>query len=81
MSKGEIIGFDAKMCPCCGGTEITIDNFKNPNGYGYFLIGSLPSNFIIGDNSKFPIAVSLDWKLDTTHCSGNFIEITRIVRR
>ena len=28
MSNAEIIGYDAKMCVCCGGTEITIDNVQ-----------------------------------------------------
>ncbi len=81
MSNGEIIGYDARMCPCCGGTEITIDNFQNPNWNGFFLIGDLPSNFTIGDNEKFPIAVKLDWKIDSAHCFGNYINITRITRR
>ena len=81
MSKGEIIGYDAKTCVCCGGTEITIDNVQNANGNGYFLIGSLPSGFTIGNNEKFPIYVTLDWKIDSAHCFGNYIDITKIARR
>ena len=30
MNSAEIIGYDAKLCVCCGGTEITIDNVQNP---------------------------------------------------
>ncbi len=81
MNNAEIIGYDAKMCVCCGGTEITIDNVQNPNGNAYFLIGNLPSNFTIGDNPKFPIAIKLDWKIDTAHCFGNYIAITKIASR
>ena len=81
MSNAEIIGYDARMCACCGGTEITIDNVQNPNGTSYFLIGKLPSNFTIPDNSKFPIAVKLDWIIDTAHCFGNYVDISRIARR
>ena len=81
MSNGEIIGFDAKMCQCCGGAEIIIDNFRNPNGNGYFLAGSFPSNFTISNNAKFPIPITLDWKIDSTWCFGNYIVITRIARR
>jgi len=80
MSNAEIIGYDSKMCPCCGGIEITIDNVQNPNGNAYFLIGNLPSGFI-GDNPKFPIAVKIDWEVDAAHCFGNYINITRIARR
>ncbi|MEJ7822212.1 MAG: hypothetical protein WKF85_07820 [Chitinophagaceae bacterium] len=81
MSNAEIIGYDAKTCPCCGGIKIAIDNAQNPNGNTYFLIDSLPSNFTIGDNPKFPIAVKLDWKIDTDHCFGSYIDITRIAKR
>ena len=28
MSNGEIIGYDYRMCACCGGTEITIENVQ-----------------------------------------------------
>ena len=81
MSNAEITGFDYRMCPCCGGTEIIIDNIPNPNGNSSFLIGSLPSNFTIGDNPKFPIPVKIDWEIDTLRCFGNYVNILRIVRR
>ena len=81
MSNAEIIGYDHTMCPCCGGMEITIDNVANPNGNTYFLASQIPSNFSLGDNPKFPIAVRIDWKLDTTHCFGNYVDISRIARQ
>ncbi len=81
MSNAEIIGLDAKMCPCCGGTQIKVDNFFPPNGNDYFLIGQLPNNFNLGDNPKFPIAVKIDWEVDTAHCFGNYINIARIAKR
>ena len=81
MSNAEIIGYDVKKCACCGGTEITIDNTANPNGNAYFLVGQLPVDFTLGNNPKFPLAVKIDWKIDTAHCAGNFVDITRIARR
>jgi len=80
-SDAELIGFDNAMCPCCGGIKITIDNVPNPNGNTCFLVGQLPANFILGANSKFPITVKVDWKIDTAHCFGNYIGIIRIARR
>lgn len=80
MSNGEIIGEGYTMCPCCGGTEITIDRVTNPNGK-YFLVGSFPANFTVSNNAKFPIAVTLDFKIDSAHCFGNYIIVTRIARR
>jgi hypothetical protein len=81
MSNAQIIGLDLRTCPCCGGLEIVIDNTTNPNGNSYFLIDQLPSNFNIGNNPKFPIAVKIDWKIDTSICSGNYIDISRIARQ
>jgi hypothetical protein len=79
--NGEIIGYDVRTCICCGGTEITIDNATYPNGRQYFLIASMPSSFKIADNEKFPIPVTVDWRIDNAHCSGNYIEIKKISRR
>ncbi len=81
MSNANIIGMDARMCACCGGTEIVIDNIVNPNGNSYFLIGQLPACFSLGNNPKFPIAVKIDYKIDSTHCFGNYIGILKIARR
>jgi hypothetical protein len=81
MSNAEIIGLDASMCVCCGGTEITIDNIINPNGKKYFLTEKLPADFFLGVEPVFPIKVKIDWKIDTLHCSGNYIDITKIARR
>ena len=80
-NNAEIIGYDMRMCPSCGGLEITIDGISNPNGNQFFLAGELPSNFSLGDNPKFPVPVTMDWKTDSAHCLGNYIEIIRIKRR
>ena len=81
MSNAEIFGWDYGMCPCCGGMKITIDNVPNLNGKTYFLTGQLPSGFNLGDNPDFPIPVKIDWKIDTAHCFGNYVDISRIARR
>lgn len=80
MNNAVIIGEDVRTCVCCGGLEITIENVQNPNG-GFFLVGQLPSDFNLGDSPKFPIPVKIDWKIDTGRCFGNYILISRIVRR
>ena len=81
MSNVNIVGLDARMCACCGGTEIVIDNVANTNGNSYFLIGQLPAGFNLGNNPKFPIAVKIDFKIDSTHCFGNYVGISKIARR
>jgi hypothetical protein len=80
MNNAVIIGEDARLCVCCGGLEITIENVQSPNGV-FFLAGNLPSDFNLGDPPKFPIPVKLDWKIDSVHCRGTFILVSRIARR
>ena len=81
MSNASIIGSDPKMCPCCGGPEIVIDNIANPGGRTYFLIGQLPASFNTGINPILPIAVKIDYTINSSHCYGNYVDITRIERR
>ena len=81
MSNAQIIGVDQKTCPCCGGTEITIDNVPYPAGNNYFLAGQLPADFSLGVNPTFPIAVKLNWIIDTTVCFGKYIKVSKISRR
>ncbi len=80
MNNAEIIGYDARLCPCCGGYEITIDNVPNPNGNSFFRAGQFPSNFNLGIHPIFPIKIKIDWKQDTAHCFGNYISISRIAQ-
>ncbi len=79
MNTATIIGFDARIGVCDGGTYIKIDGHANPNDTtnGYYDIGSLPSSFQINNFTKFPIKVKLDWK-SNPKCSGNYIDIERI---
>ena len=79
MSNATITGFDLKMCACCGGTKIIIDNLPNINNDTYYLIGQLPVGFSLG-NFQFPIAVKINYKITPTHCNGLYIDITKIER-
>jgi len=80
MNDAEIIGWDPTMCAFCGGLEITIDNIPNPIGNTYYLVNQMPSNFHVDMNSKFPIAVKIDWKIASPPYFTNRIDIIRIAR-
>ena len=73
------------LCDCPGGFFIQIDGVPNPNGNCIFCkrfkAGQLPKGFNLGNNPQFPIAVKIDWKLDSLHCDSSRIDITRIARR
>jgi len=79
MNSGTIIGTDARMGVCNGGTYIKIDGHPNPNDTinGYYDIGTLPPSFQIDNATKFPVRVKLDWKIDPK-CFGNYVDISRI---
>jgi len=74
MSNAEIIGNDLRTCPCCGGYEITIDNATLPAGSQFFLIASMPSTYTIPANPTYPILVKIDYTIDASTCSGNFVK-------
>ena len=69
-SKGIIIGLDMKACMCCGGWIIDINHQQ-------YQFNSLPDSTINLMNEKFPLTVTLDWKLNTKGCP-NTITIERI---
>ncbi|MBZ5856818.1 hypothetical protein [Flavihumibacter profundi] len=80
-NTAQIIGYDLRDCPCCGGYQVTIDNVPNPNGNSFFLAGEFPSNFSLGTNPAFPVAVKMDWEVLTTTCFGNYIKISKIEKQ
>jgi hypothetical protein len=72
-STGTITGYDLRMCVCCGGWIIIIDD-------GQYLIDSIPDNSDIDlTKATFPLKVKLDWQLITNGCSSfNRIRVQRI---
>jgi hypothetical protein len=79
-NNARIIGYDMRLCVCCGGYQIIIDGIPNPNGNTFFLTGQFPANFHLNENPAYPIPVQIDWKADTARCFGNYINISRIAR-
>ena len=73
MSHGTMSGQDYRMCACCGGWLITIDDKQ-------YQFNNLPANSDINlSNEKFPLVVKLDWELNTTGCP-NTITVQKIAR-
>ena len=81
MNNAQIIGYDLRLCACCGGYQVTIDNVPNPNGNSFFLVSEFPSGFSVGDNPIYPILIKIDWEVDTSKCFGNYIKISKIAKR
>jgi hypothetical protein len=75
-STGIITGVDARMCACCGGYYIQIDNVT-------YEFDTLPAGSNIDlQNATYPIAVKLDWQLSTKPaCPNTKIDILKIVKQ
>jgi len=75
-STGIITGADYKMCACCGGWYIQIDNIT-------YTFDTLPVGSTIDlQNATFPITVKLEWKLSTKPtCEEKKIDILKIVKQ
>jgi hypothetical protein len=75
LSRGEIIGYDATLCACCGGYIIKIDGFN----YLFFdedVHGGSPFNIM---DINYPVNVLLDWSLKTGDCPNGRIEVFKII--
>lgn len=75
-SNATLLGYDPRMCPCCGGLEITIDNVKPPDGGSFFLVSKLPGDFKLENNPDFPIPVKIDYTIDSLHCTNYKVSIS-----
>lgn len=75
-SVGTITGIDARLCMCCGGWIINIEDVV-------YLIDSMPKDSDIDiTNATFPITVELDWQLIDGACSSlNRISVQRIKKK
>lgn len=80
-SNASILGYDQRMCPCCGGWVIQIDSVPGPNEGASFLANNFPAGFDLGDTPVFPIRVQLEFQIDTGGCNGTFINISKIAKR
>lgn len=71
-SVGIITGEDLRMCVCCGGYFINIDDVE-------YLINSMPKNSNLNlQQETFPITVHLDWQLSSSSCPNLWIDVLRI---
>jgi hypothetical protein len=74
-SNGTILGGDMRLCGCCGGLVIEIDD----KTYRFFNDELPPGsiNFETAD-VDFPLEVKVQWKLKKDGCMGDEILITKI---
>ena len=71
-SVGIITGVDLRMCVCCGGYLINIDDVT-------YMINSMPKNSNLDlQQETFPITVHLDWQLSNSSCPNLWIDVLRI---
>jgi len=74
-SNGQITGADPRMCACCGGWFINIDN----ETYRFY---DLPAESDLDlTNASFPIQVELNWNTTGNGCMGDEIVIDELKRK
>ncbi len=75
-SEGQVVGYDLRLCACCGGWYLEID--------GETYRADLSAEDVARLNLEtpaLPVLVRLDWKLKENPCLGDEIIVTRIERR
>lgn len=76
-----ITGWDYRKCMCCGGLMITFANDPKPYSADFKLISNPNQDLGISDSTTFPMNVKVVWEKDTVRCSGQFIQIKRMLPR
>jgi hypothetical protein len=77
-TKGVLVGFDPRMCPCCGGIFVNLNDIDTVNA-ATKLCDSLPSAFIYKPE-ELPLKVQFAWDSAGSCINGRII-ITKIKRR
>ena len=72
MTDAVITGWDYRLCVCCGGLFIELND-----GMKYQIDNV--ADLGINNNDTFPILVKVDW-VKLLKCNGNYISITRFKR-
>ena len=71
-SDGTITGIDPRMCACCGGYFIEIEEET-------YRFGALPEGSGLDlTQQTFPLEVELDWDTSSVRCLGDEIDVIRI---
>ncbi|MES2774056.1 MAG: hypothetical protein V4722_07715 [Bacteroidota bacterium] len=74
MTDATIIGYDTRLCVCCGGLQIVLAGESQ-----FRLIGNTAS-IGLTETSNYPVAVEVDWTEDRTN-GCNHIIVTRFRRK
>jgi hypothetical protein len=74
MDKGRITGLDYRMCMCCGGYFIEI----NDSTYRFT---TLPDKIKLDLNKEvFPVYVRINWEKKENSCMGDEITVLSIIK-
>jgi len=74
-SEGTITGYDYRMCMCCGGWFVEIDDST-------WRFDQVPEGFTINlDSITFPFPIYLDWEKKDPSCLGDEIVVKRMIAR
>lgn len=70
MTNAEVTGYDNRMCACCGGIWIKLDNDNST-----YDLSNTAASMGITDSTTFPLLLRVNWVHDTLYC-GRYIRIT-----
>lgn len=75
-----ITGYDARLCPCCGGLMINFNGATEGQVASSFLIENDLSAYGITDKSRFPIFVQVAYTA-LEGCNNKRIRITQLIKK
>lgn len=78
LTKVMLLGYDMRLCACCGGQLLSFNLNAEKYKDTMYLINKIVKNDIITDTTTYPKIVNVEWKFAETTCGLQKVDISRI---
>lgn len=76
MANCIITGYDARMCPCCGGLMLTFTEKTKPYQGEFYMVQNKDSELGISRSTVFPVYLKVDYA-EVPGCGGKGVRIIK----
>lgn len=78
LTKVKLLGYDMRLCACCGGHLLSFNLNAEKYQDTMYLINNMVKNDVISDTTTYPKFVNVEWKFVETPCGLQKVDILRI---
>lgn len=78
LTKVKLLGYDMRLCACCGGHLMSFNLNAEKYVDTMYTINNIFKNNVISDTTTYPKFVNVEWKYAETPCGLQKVDILRI---